>query len=68
MAIGTLNWSGARKGCGFIEPEDGSKDGFVHAFAVERSGIGNLREGRRLRDDVDRGQQGRTAAANLRQA
>ena len=68
MAIGTVKWFNAQKGYGFIQPEDGSKDVFVHVSAVERSGIANLREGQRLSYDIERGQQGRTAAANLRQA
>jgi len=68
MAIGTVKWFNTQKGYGFIQPEDGSKDVFVHISAVERSGIGNLREGQRLSYDIERGQQGRTAAANLRQA
>ena len=68
MASGTVKWFNAQKGYGFIQPEDGSKDVFVHVSAVERSGIANLREGQRLSYDIERGQQGRTAAANLRQA
>ena len=68
MTIGTVKWFNTQKGYGFIQPEDGSKDVFVHISAVERSGIGNLREGQRLSYDIERGQQGRTAAANLRQA
>jgi cold shock protein len=67
MAIGTVKWFNTQKGYGFIQPEDGSNDVFVHISAVERSGIGNLREGQRLSYDIERGQQGRTAAANLRQ-
>jgi cold shock protein len=67
MAIGTVKWFNTQKGYGFIQPEDGSNDVFVHISAVERSGIGNLREGQRLSYDIERGQQGKTAAANLRQ-
>ena len=67
MAVGTVKWFNAQKGYGFIQPDDGSKDVFVHISAVERSGIGNLREGQKLTYDIERGQQGRTAAANLRQ-
>ena len=48
MTIGTVKWFNTQKGYGFIQPEDGSKDVFVHISAVERSGIGNLREGQRL--------------------
>src|SRR6266851_6743025 len=66
MASGTVKWFNAQKGYGFIQPEDGSKDVFVHISAVERSGIGNLREGQRLSYDIERGQQGRTSAVDLR--
>ena len=45
MSIGTVKWFNAQKGYGFIQPEDGSKDVFVHVSAVERSGLGNLHEG-----------------------
>jgi CspA family cold shock protein len=68
MAIGTVKWFNPQKGYGFIQPEDGSKDVFVHISAVERSGIGNLREGQKLSFDIERGQQGRISAVNLRQA
>jgi cold shock protein len=68
MAIGTVKWFNAQKGYGFIQPEDGSKDVFVHITAVERSGIGNLHEGQRLSFEIERGNQGRTSAVNLRQA
>ncbi len=67
MAIGTVKWFNPQKGYGFIQPEDGAKDVFVHISAVERSGIGNLREGQRLSFDIERGQQGRVSAVNLRQ-
>ena len=48
MATGTVKWFNVQKGYGFIQPEDGSKDVFVHISAVERSGIGNLHEGQKL--------------------
>ena len=68
MAIGTVKWFNTQKGYGFIQPDDGSKDVFVHISAVERSGIGNLREGQKLSYDIERGQQGKTSAVNLQQA
>lgn len=68
MATGTVKWFNSQKGYGFIQPEDGSKDVFVHISAVERSGMGNLREGQKVSYDLERGQQGKTAAVNLRQA
>jgi cold shock protein len=68
MAIGTVKWFNAQKGYGFIQPEDGSKDVFVHISAVERSGIGNLHEGQRLSFELERGNQGKISAVDLRQA
>jgi CspA family cold shock protein len=68
MATGTVKWFNAQKGFGFIAPDDGSKDVFVHISAVERSGIGNLKEGQKLSYDLETGRQGKVAAANLRQA
>ena len=67
MAIGTVKWFNSQKGYGFIQPEDGSKDVFVHISAVERSGIGSL-EGQRVSFQLERGNQGKTSAVNLRQA
>jgi cold shock protein len=67
MATGTVKWFNAQKGYGFIQPEDGSKDVFVHITAVERSGIGNLHEGQKLSFELERGNQGKTSAVNLRQ-
>jgi len=67
MATGTVKWFNSQKGYGFIQPEDGSKDVFVHISAVERSGIGNLHEGQKLTFDLERGNQGKTSAVNLRQ-
>jgi cold shock protein len=66
MANGTVKWFSAQKGYGFIQPEDGAKDVFVHISAVERSGMANLREGQRLSYDIERGQQGRVSAVNLK--
>ena len=68
MATGTVKWFNAQKGYGFIQPEDGSKDVFVHITAVERSGMGNLHEGQRVSFELERGNQGKTSAVNLQQA
>jgi cold shock protein len=68
MSSGTVKWFNAQKGYGFIQPEDGSKDVFVHVSAVERSGLGHLHEGQKVSFEVQRGQQGKTSAVNLRQA
>ena len=66
MATGTVKWFNAQRGYGFIQPDDGSKDVFVHISAVERSGIGSLHEGQKLSYEVERGQQGKTSAVALR--
>jgi CspA family cold shock protein len=68
MSIGTVKWFNAQKGYGFIQPDDGSKDVFVHISAVERSDLGNLSEGQKLSFDLERGQQGKTSAVNLKSA
>ncbi|HEV2302960.1 MAG TPA: cold-shock protein [Stellaceae bacterium] len=63
-ATGTVKWFNSQKGYGFIQPDKGGKDVFVHISAVERAGIGSLMEGQRVRYDVvaDRGKE---AADNL---
>ena len=68
MSIGTVKWFNATKGFGFIQPEDGSKDVFVHISAVERAGMSNLQEGQKLSFDLERGQQGKVSAVNLQTA
>jgi CspA family cold shock protein len=59
MATGTVKWFNAQKGYGFIQPDEGGKDVFVHITAVERAGIGRLSEGQKVRYDVvtERGKQ-----------
>ena len=66
MSIGTVKWFNSQKGYGFIQPEDGSKDVFVHISAVERAGLSNLSEGQKVSYDLERGQQGKTSAVNLK--
>ena len=68
MTIGTVKWFNGQKGYGFIQPEDGSKDVFVHISAVERAGMGSLQEGQRVSFELERGQQGKSSAVNLQQA
>jgi cold shock protein len=68
MATGTVKWFNAQKGYGFIQPDDGSKDVFVHISAVERSGLGSLNEGQKIRYEVQQGQQGKMSAENLQSA
>lgn len=66
MSNGTIKWFNATKGYGFIQPEDGTGDVFVHISDVQRSGITELREGDKLSFDVQRGQQGKLSACNLK--
>ena len=68
MAVGTVKWVNAQKGFGFIQPDDGSKDVFVHISAVERAGMGSLNEGQKLSFELERGQQGKTSAVSLQAA
>jgi CspA family cold shock protein len=69
MSIGTVKFFDADRGFGFIRPEDGSADVFVHATAVERAGLGSITEGQRLSfDAVMDPRKGKTAADNLRAA
>lgn len=68
MSNGTIKWFNATKGFGFIQPDDGTNDVFVHISDVERAGISALREGDKLTYDVQRGQQGKMSATNLRKA
>ena len=65
MAIGTVKWFNSMKGYGFIQPDDGAKDVFVHISAVERAGLGSLKEGQKVSFDLERGQQGKVSAVNL---
>ncbi|WP_114391995.1 cold-shock protein [Oleisolibacter albus] len=67
MATGTVKWFNTTKGYGFIQPEDGTADVFVHISAVERSGLSDLREGQKLSFDTERDpRKGKTSAVNLR--
>ena len=68
MAVGTVKWFNPQKGFGFIQPDDGSKDVFVHISAVERAGMGTLNEGQKVSFELERGQQGKTSAVNLQAA
>jgi CspA family cold shock protein len=67
MATGTVKWFNSTKGFGFIQPEDGTADVFVHISAVERAGIGNLQEGQKLSFEAVRDpRRGKVSAENLR--
>ncbi|MCG8543600.1 MAG: cold-shock protein [Alphaproteobacteria bacterium] len=65
MATGTVKWFNLNKGFGFIEPEDGADDAFVHISAVERAGLRSLIEGQKVSYDLKPGQNGKFAAENL---
>ncbi|PWE16962.1 cold-shock protein [Marinicauda salina] len=69
MATGTVKWFNATKGYGFIQPDDGSKDVFVHATAVEAAGMPPLTEGQRISFEEERdSKSGKFAASNLQSA
>jgi len=65
MATGTVKWFNPAKGYGFIEPDDGGKDAFVHISAVERAGLSSLNEGQKVSFEVQQGQNGKSSAENL---
>lgn len=65
MATGTVKWFNPAKGYGFIEPEDGGKDAFVHISAVERAGLGTLREGQKVQYELVPGRNGKSSAEDL---
>lgn len=65
MATGTVKWFNSTKGFGFIEPEGGGKDVFVHVSAVERAGLRGLDEGQRVSFDMEE-DRGRASAVNLK--
>jgi CspA family cold shock protein len=67
MATGTVKWFNAQKGFGFIQPDNGDSDVFVHISAVERAGMRGLNEGQKISYDVV-SEKGRNAAANLQAA
>jgi CspA family cold shock protein len=66
MQNGTVKWFDAQKGFGFIQPDDGSKDVFVHISAVERAGLPNLKEGQKIAYEVVADKRtGKSSAGNL---
>ena len=67
MNTGTVKWFNSQKGFGFIEPEDGGKDVFVHISAVERAGLNGLNEGQKVSYEIAT-ERGRSAAVNLKAA
>jgi CspA family cold shock protein len=65
MTNGTVKWFDAQRGYGFIQPEDGAKDAFVHVSALEQAGLSTLREGQKISYDLAIGTNGKTAATNI---
>jgi CspA family cold shock protein len=66
MATGTVKWFNATKGFGFIQPDEGGPDVFVHISAVERAGLGSINEGQKLSYELERDQRsGKTSAGQL---
>ncbi len=65
MATGTVKWFNSTKGFGFIQPEDGSKDIFLHVSAVERAGLHSPDEGQKVEYELESGRDGRSSAGNL---
>lgn len=65
MPTGTVKFFNTNKGFGFIQPEDGSKDAFVHISAVERAGLSTLNEGQKVSYELQEGRNGKMAAENL---
>ena len=66
MPSGTVKWFNTVKGFGFIQPDDGSKDVFVHISAVDRAGLSSLHEGQKVEYELVPDNRGRSAAGNLR--
>jgi CspA family cold shock protein len=66
VATGTVKWFNASKGFGFIQPDDGSKDVFVHISAVEGAGLSTLNEGQKVQFELVKGKDGKTSAGNLK--
>jgi CspA family cold shock protein len=65
MTTGTVKWFNPAKGFGFIAPEDGSSDAFVHISAVERAGLSTLNEGQKVSYELQQGQNGKSSAEDL---
>ncbi len=68
MATGTVKWYNSEKGYGFIQPDDGGKDAFVHVSAVERAGMNGLREGQKISFEITKDQRTGKASADKLQA
>jgi cold shock protein len=66
MANGTVKFFNSQKGFGFVTPDDGGKDAFVHVSALERAGINSLNEGDKISYDLESGRDGKMSAANVK--
>ena len=66
MAVGSVKWFNPTKGFGFIEPEDGGANAFVHISAVEQAGLSGLQEGQKVDYDLETGRNGKSSATNLK--
>ena len=68
MATGTVKWFNATKGYGFIEPDDGGKDAFVHITAVQNSGLDGLAEGQKVEFEMELDRKGKMAVSSIKVA
>ncbi len=66
MANGTVKWFNPTKGFGFIQPEGGSKDVFLHISALEQAGLNSLDDGQKITFDIEAGRDGRESATNIK--
>lgn len=66
MTTGTVKWFNSVKGYGFITPDEGDKDAFVHISAVERAGLNDLKDGQRVEYEITPGQNGKSSAEDLK--
>ena len=68
MPLGTVKWFNPTKGFGFIQPDNGGPDVFVHISAVQQAGMSHLHDGQKVSFDLEKGRQGKTSAVNIKAA